>query len=87
MRYIKFIIFAITFFQIKSSIAYACPGCTQAIAESGGYGGLIAIYSLLAGMPFLIIGSIIAGIVITNRRANAADANITDSDFLQNGGK
>ena len=86
MRNIKIIIFTLTFFQIKSSIIYACPGCTQAIAESGGYGGLIAIYSLLAGMPFLIIGSIIAGILITNRRANEAAAKITDSDFLKNGG-
>ena len=86
MRNIKIIIFTLTFFYIKSSIIYACPGCTQAIADSGGYGGLIAIYSLLAGMPFLIIGSIIAGIVITNRRANKAAAKITDSDFLKNGG-
>ncbi len=86
MRNINIIIFTLTFFYTKSSIVYACPGCTQAIAESGGYGGLIAIYSLLAGMPFLIIGSIIAGIVITNRRANEAAANITDSDFSKNGG-
>ncbi len=87
MRNIKIIMFALTFFQIKSSIAYACPGCAQAIAESGGYGGLIAIYSLLAGMPFLIIGSIIAVILISNRRVNEAEGNIIDSDFLQNGGK
>ncbi len=87
MRYIKFILFSLTFFYLKSSIAYACPGCTQAIAESGGSGGLIAIYSLLAGMPLIIIGSIIAGILISNRRANEVKNNITDSDFLQNGGK
>jgi len=86
MRNIKIIIFTLTFFYIKSSIIYACPGCTQAIAESGGYGGLIAIYSLLAGMPFLIIGSIIAAVVITNRRANEAAAKLTDSDFFKNGG-
>ena len=87
MRQIKIIIFVITFFYIKSSIAYACPGCSQAIAESGGYGGLIAIYSLLAGMPFLIIGSIIAGIVYSNRKVNDQNENLTDSEFLQNGGK
>ena len=87
MRYIKILIFALTFFYLESSIVFACPGCSQAIAESGGYSGLIVIYSLLAGMPFLIIGSIIAGILISNRRANEADGNITDSDFLQNGGK
>ena len=87
MRYIKFIILALTFFCLNSSVLYACPGCTKAIAESGGYGGLIAIYSLLAGMPFLIIGSIIAAIMISNRRANEPGGNKTDSDFLQNGGQ
>ncbi len=86
MRHVKIIIFTLTFFLMKSSIVYACPGCSQAIAGSGGQSGLIAIYSLLVGMPFLIIGSIITGIVITNRRANEADENLTDSDFLENGG-
>jgi len=71
---------------MNSTIVYACPGCTQAIAETSGYGGLIAIYSLLAGMPFLIIGSIIAGVVIANRRTNEAAANITNSDFSKNEG-
>ena len=80
MGYVKIIIFAFIFFYFKNSIVYACPGCAQAIAESGGSGGLIAIYSVLAGMPFLIIGSILIGILISNRRANEAD-------FLQNGGK
>ncbi|MCH8306340.1 MAG: hypothetical protein IIB94_14600 [Candidatus Marinimicrobia bacterium] len=87
MRQIKIIIFAITFFYLESSIVYACPGCSQAIAESGGTGGLIAIYSLLAGMPFLIIGSIIAGIVYSNRKSNDGNEDLIDSDFLQNGGK
>ncbi len=87
MRQIKIIIFAFTFFYLESSIVYACPGCTQAIAESGGTGGLIAIYSLLAGMPFLIIGSIIAGIVYSNRKSNDGNEDLIDSDFLQNGGK
>lgn len=87
MRQIKIIIFAITFFYLESSIVYACPGCSQAIAESGGTGGLIAIYSLLAGMPFLIIGSIIAGILYSNRNTNEANENLTDSDLFQNGGK
>lgn len=87
MRLIKIIIFAFTFFYLESSIVYACPGCTQAIAESGGTGGLIAIYSLLAGMPFLIIGSIIAGIVYSNRKSNDGNEDLIDSDFLQNGGK
>ena len=82
MRLIKIIIFALTFFNLKSSLVYACPGCSQAIAESGGAGGLIAIYTVLAGMPFLIIGSIIAGIVYSNRKANDANENSTDSDFL-----
>jgi len=86
MRNIKVIIFTLAFFYAKSSIIYACPGCTQAIAGSGGYGGLIAIYSLLAGMPFLIIGSIIAGIVITNRRTYDVNTKLTDSDYIQNGG-
>ena len=87
MRQIKIIIFAITFFYLESSIVYACPGCSQAIAESGGTGGLIAIYSLLAGMPFLIIGSIIAGILYSNRKSNDGNEDLIDSDFLQNGGK
>lgn len=87
MRLIKIIIFAFTFFYLESSLVYACPGCTQAIAESGGTGGLIAIYSLLAGMPFLIIGSIIAGIVYSNRKSNDGNEDLIDSDFLQNGGK
>ncbi len=87
MRQIKIIIFAFTFFYLESSLVYACPGCTQAIAESGGTGGLIAIYSLLAGMPFLIIGSIIAGIVYSNRKSNDGNEDLIDSDFLQNGGK
>ena len=87
MRQIKIIIFAFTFFYLESSIVYACPGCSQAIAESGGTGGLIAIYSLLAGMPFLIIGSIIAGILYSNRNTNEANENLTDSDLFQNGGK
>jgi len=87
MRQIKIIIFAITFFYLESSIVYACPGCSQAIAESGGYGGLIAIYSLLVGMPFLIIGSIIAGIVYSNRKADETNENLTDSDLFKNGGK
>ena len=87
MRQIKIIIFAFTFFYLESSIVYACPGCSQAIAESGGTGGLIAIYSLLAGMPFLIIGSIIAGILYSNRKSNDGNEDLIDSDFLQNGGK
>lgn len=87
MRQIKIIIFAFTFFYLESSLVYACPGCSQAIAESGGTGGLIAIYSLLAGMPFLIIGSIIAGIVYSNRKSNDGNEDLIDSDFLQNGGK
>lgn len=87
MRQIKIIIFAITFFYLESSIVYACPGCSQAIAESGGTGGLIAIYSLLAGMPFLIIGSIIAGIVYSNRKSNDGNEDLIDSDFIQKGGK
>ena len=87
MRLIKIIIFAFTFFYLESSIVYACPGCTQVIAESGVTGGLIAIYSLLAGMPFLIIGSIIAGIVYSNRKSNDGNEDLIDSDFLQNGGK
>ena len=87
MRQIKIIIFAFTFFYLESSLVYACPGCTQAIAESGGTGGLIAIYSLLAGMPFLIIGSIIAGIVYSNRKSNDGNEDLIDSNFLQNGGK
>ena len=87
MKLIKIIIFAFTFFYLESSLVYACPGCSQAIAESGGTGGLIAIYSLLAGMPFLIIGSIIAGIVYSNRKSNDGNEDLIDSDFLQNGGK
>lgn len=87
MRQTKIIIFAFTFFYLESSLVYACPGCSQAIAESGGTGGLIAIYSLLAGMPFLIIGSIIAGIVYSNRKSNDGNEDLIDSDFLQNGGK
>ena len=87
MGQIKIIIFTFTFFYLESSTVYACPGCTQAIADSGGYGGLIAIYSLLAGMPFLIIGSIIAAILISNRRVNEAAEKLTNPDILQNGGK
>ena len=87
MRQIKIILFVFTYFYLKSSILYACPGCAQAIAGSGGSDGLIAIYSILVGMPFLIISSIIAGIAISNRRANKAGEHITDSDFFQNGGK
>jgi len=87
MRNIKIILFTLAFFYMNSSIVYACPGCSQAIAESGGTGGLIAIYSLLAGMPFLIIGSIIAGIVYSNRKSNDGNEDLIDSDFLQNGGK
>lgn len=86
MKQIKFILFAITFFSLKTSIAYACPGCSQAIAESGGTNGLIAIYSLLAGMPFLIIGSIIVGVVYSNRKVNESNESNLDSDLLQNGG-
>ena len=86
MGQIKIILFALTFFYVKSSIAYACPGCAQAITGSGGSDGLVAIYTLLAGMPFLIIGSIIAGIVISNRRTDEKNKNKLDSDFLQNGG-
>ena len=87
MKLIKIIIFAFTFFYLESSVVYGCPGCTQAIAESGGTGGLIAIYSLLAGMPFLIIGSIIAGIVYSNRKSNDGNEDLIDSDFIQKGGK
>lgn len=87
MRQIKIIIFAFTFFYLESSIVYACPGCSLAIAESGGTGGLIAIYSLLAGMPFLIIGSIIAGILYSNRKAIDGNEDLIDSDLFQNGGK
>ena len=83
MKLIKIIIFAFTFFYLESSLVYACPGCSQAIAESGGTGGLIAIYSLLAGMPFLIIGSIIAGIVYSNRKSNDGNEDLIDSDFYK----
>ena len=44
--------------------ALACPGCAQSIAEDGGFEGLVAIYSLLAGMPMVIVGSITVGIMI-----------------------
>ena len=54
---------------------FACPGCGQAIDGSGASNGIIAIYSILAGMPFLIIGSILVGFMIMKRRSSQ---NITE---------
>ena len=72
---------------IAPSVLLACPGCAQAIAESGGTSGLIAIYSLLAGMPFLIIGSIALSIVIMKRKSDEENDNLLDSGSDFNGGK
>lgn len=85
----KFILLLFLLTFTAPSVLYACPGCAQAIAESGGASGLIAIYSLLTGMPFLIIGSIVLSIIIMKRKS-AEDQdhdNVSDSSSDLNGGK
>lgn len=83
----KFILLLFLLTFTAPSVLYACPGCAQAIADSGGTSGLIAIYSLLAGMPFLIIGSIALSIVIMKRKSSENQDNLSDSGSDLNGGK
>ena len=83
----KFIIPLFLLSFIAPSVLYACPGCAQAIAESGGTNGLIAIYSLLAGMPFLIIGSIALSIVIMKHKSDEENDNFSNSNSDLNGRK
>lgn len=83
----KFILLLFLLTFTAPSVLYACPGCAQAIADSGGASGLIAIYSLLAGMPFLIIGSIALSIVIMKRKSSENQDNLSDSGSDLNGGK
>ena len=83
----KFIIPLFLLSFIAPSVLYACPGCAQAIAESGGTSGLIVIYSLLTGMPFLIIGSIVLSIVIMKRKSGEENNNLSNSSSDIYGGK
>ena len=64
----------------------ACPGCGQAIDGSGASNGIIAIYSILAGMPFLIIGSILLGFVIMKRKSSKNIAEQTEKRSESKGG-
>jgi len=70
MKIIRTTLSGILLLLVSPSSIHACPGCAQAIAESGGSYGIIAIYSILAGMPFLIIGSIIIGFIILKRKSS-----------------
>ena len=85
----KFILILLLLTFTVPSVLYACPGCAKAIADSGGASGLIVIYSLLAGMPFLIIGSIALSIVIMKRKSTEDQDrdNVADSSSDLNGGK
>ena len=65
---------------------FACPGCGQAIDGSGASNGIIAIYSILAGMPFLIIGSIIVGFIIMKRKSSPNISEQTEESFEHQGG-
>lgn len=65
---------------------FACPGCGQALDGSGASNGIIAIYSILAGMPFLIIGSIIVGFVIMNRKSSQNIAEQSEKRSESKGG-
>ena len=86
MKIIRTILSGMLLWHITPSAIYACPGCAQAIAESGGGNGLIAIYSILAGMPFLIIGSIIVGFIIMKRKSFPNTTEQTGESFEHQGG-
>ena len=73
--------------QASPELLHACPGCAQAISESGGEGGIIAIYAILSGMPILIIGTIIAGIVFLKRESDNVNDTQTEKEFERTEGK
>ena len=54
---------------------FACPGCSKSIAESGGLDGAMAVYTVLASMPFVLIGSVIAGIIFNKRKNDKKSLN------------
>ena len=86
MKILRIVLPATLLWQTTPSAIYACPGCAQAIADSGGSYGLIAIYSILAGMPFLIIGSIIIGFIIMKRKSSPNISEQTEESFEHQGG-
>ncbi|MCH8929020.1 MAG: hypothetical protein IIB39_09940 [Candidatus Marinimicrobia bacterium] len=86
MKTARILLTGILLWLITPSAIYACPGCAQAIAESGGSNGIIAIYSILAGMPFLIIGSVIVGFIIMKRKSSPNTTEQTKERFEHQGG-
>ncbi len=64
----RFIVLMIATIFLFSEALFACPACGKSIAESGGLDGALAVYTILAGMPFILIGSVIAGIIFNKRK-------------------
>ncbi len=86
MKIIRTLLLSILLWLFNTSAIYACPGCGQAIDESGGSNGIIAIYSILAGMPFLIIGSVLVGFIIMKRKSLQSITEQTEERFEHQGG-
>jgi len=70
MKLIRTSLSCILLWLFAPTAIFACPGCGQALDGSGASNGIIAIYTILAGMPFLIIGSILVGFIILNRKSS-----------------
>ncbi len=86
MKIINTIMSGLILWLFTPTAIYACPGCGQAIDGSGASNGIIAIYSILAGMPFLIIGSIIVGFIIMKRKSFPSTTEQTGESFERQGG-
>jgi len=86
MKIINTIMSGLFLWLLTPTSIYACPGCGQAIDGSGASNGIIAIYSILAGMPFLIIGSILVGFIIMKRKSLQKNTEHTEEHSESKGG-
>lgn len=86
MKIFRTLLAGILLWLFAPTAIFACPGCGQALDGSGASNGIIAIYSILAGMPFLIIGSILVGFIILNRKSSKNIAEQTEKRSESKGG-
>ena len=86
MKIISTIMSGLLLWLFTPTAIYACPGCGPANDGSGASNGIIAIYSILAGMPFLIIGSILVGFIIMKRKSSQKITEHTEEHSESNGG-
>ncbi len=86
MKVFRTLLAGILLWLFAPTAIFACPGCGQALDGSGASNGIIAIYTILAGMPFLIIGSIIVGFIIMNRKSTRNITEHTEESSESKGG-